>query len=150
YASGPVLYAAQKMGVPTLIQEQNSYAGVTNKILAKRVKKVCVAYDGMERFFKPETIVFTGNPIRPQIQKISCSVTDAYEYFNLDPQKKTILVVGGSLGARTLNHCVLTVMEQIQALGMQVIWQTGKLYYSTALKAAQNFDSVQVHEFIKD
>ena len=150
YASGPVLYAAQKMGVPTLIQEQNSYAGITNKILAKRVKKVCVAYDGMERFFKPETIVFTGNPIRPQIQKISCSLSESYEYFDLDPEKKTILVVGGSLGARTLNQCVHNAMEQIQAQGMQVIWQTGKLYYPTAVKAAANFKSVFVHEFIKE
>src|SRR5690554_1526093 len=99
YASGPMLFAAQRMNVPTLIQEQNSYAGITNKILAKRVQKVCVAYDGMERFFRPETIVFTGNPIRPQIQNTTCTREEAVEYFSLDSKKKTILIIGGSLGA---------------------------------------------------
>lgn len=150
YASGPVLYAAQKMGIPTLIQEQNSYAGVTNKILAKRVQKVCVAYDGMERFFKPETIVFTGNPIRPQIQNITCSKQDAYALFKLDPTKKTILIVGGSLGARTINMSVAAHMQEIQNQNVQVIWQTGKQYYQTALEQANGYDAVHVHEFIRE
>ncbi len=150
YASGPVLFAAQKMEVPTLIQEQNSYAGITNKILAKRVKKVCVAYDGMERFFRAETIVFTGNPIRPQIQNIQCTKQQAFEHFALDAHKKTILLVGGSLGARTLNECVLSAMERIQNAGIQIIWQTGKLFYETAREHVRAFDAVHVHEFIKD
>ena len=150
YASGPVLYAAQKMGIPTLIQEQNSYAGVTNKILAKGVKKVCVAYEGMERFFKPETIVFTGNPVRSLIQNIACSKEDACSLFNLNPQKKTILIVGGSLGARTINECVAKNIAAIEQEDVQVIWQTGKLYYNTALSVAKDSPNIHVHEFIKE
>ncbi|MDA3883906.1 MAG: undecaprenyldiphospho-muramoylpentapeptide beta-N-acetylglucosaminyltransferase [Bacteroidales bacterium] len=150
YASGPVLFAAQRMNIPTLIQEQNSYAGITNKILAKRVQKVCVAYDGMERFFKPETIVFTGNPIRPQIQNIRCTRDDAVEYFSLDSKKKTILIIGGSLGARTLNQSISQNIHDLKTKNVEIIWQTGKLYYQQALTDAKNIDSIHVYEFIKD
>ncbi|MFO7868812.1 MAG: undecaprenyldiphospho-muramoylpentapeptide beta-N-acetylglucosaminyltransferase [Bacteroidales bacterium] len=150
YASGPLLYAAQKMNIPTLIQEQNSYAGVTNKILAQSVQKVCVAYEGMERFFKPETIVFTGNPIRPQIQNIDCSREKATEHFSLDSTKKTVLVIGGSLGARTLNHSITKNIHELEKENIQIIWQTGKLYFQQALQQAKNIPSIHVYEFIKD
>jgi UDP-N-acetylglucosamine--N-acetylmuramyl-(pentapeptide) pyrophosphoryl-undecaprenol N-acetylglucosamine transferase len=150
YASGPMLFAAQRMNVPTLIQEQNSYAGITNKILAKRVQKVCVAYDGMERFFRPETIVFTGNPIRPQIQNITCTREEAVEYFSLDSKKKTILIIGGSLGARTLNQSISQNIHDLKNKNIEIIWQTGKLYYQQALAEAKNIDSIHVYEFIKD
>ena len=148
YASYPVLKAAQSLGVPTLIQEQNSYAGVTNKVLAKKVNKVCVAYDGMEKFFRKETIVFTGNPIRPQIQNISCTKEESLAEFNLDANKPTILVVGGSLGARTVNQSVAASLEVLKENGIQVLWQTGKTYYQTAVEQAKGYDNIKVHEFI--
>jgi UDP-N-acetylglucosamine--N-acetylmuramyl-(pentapeptide) pyrophosphoryl-undecaprenol N-acetylglucosamine transferase len=149
YASGPMLYAAQKKGIPTVIQEQNSYAGITNKILAKRVQKVCVAYDGMERFFKPKTIVKTGNPVRPQIQNIKCNKAEAYEHFGLNPDLKTILVVGGSLGARTVNQSVIASLDFIKENNIQVLWQTGKIYYEDAKQKAQGYNDVIVLDFIK-
>lgn len=150
YASGPMLYAAQKRGIPTLIQEQNSYAGVTNKLLAKRVRKVCVAYDGMETFFRPETIVYTGNPVRPAIQNISCGLQESLDFFGLQPNVKTILVVGGSLGARTLNHSVAASVQKIADAGVQVIWQTGKAYFEEAKQIAKSYSSIKVYDFIKN
>jgi UDP-N-acetylglucosamine--N-acetylmuramyl-(pentapeptide) pyrophosphoryl-undecaprenol N-acetylglucosamine transferase len=149
YASGPMLYAAQKHGIPTIIQEQNSYAGVTNKLLAKRVKKVCVAYDGMERFFNPQTIVFTGNPVRPAIQNMNCSVQESLDFFGLQAHVPTILIVGGSLGARTINHSVAANIQTIAKVGVQVIWQTGKTYYEEAKRIAQSYPNIKVFDFIK-
>ncbi len=132
YASGPMLKEAQKHGVPTLIQEQNSYAGVTNKLLAERAAAICVAYEGMEKFFPADKIIITGNPVRQNI--LSCSLTpqQAREKFGLQPDKKTVLVVGGSLGARTINRCIENAMGRIKASDMQIIWQTGKLYDAEA------------------
>ena len=129
YASGPVLKMAGMMGIPTLIQEQNSYAGVTNKLLAKKANTICVAYEGMERFFPKEKIVMTGNPVRQNLLGSSVSREEAVEYFHFDPQKKTILVLGGSLGARTINQTLQAAIPVMQEhTEVQWIWQTGKIY----------------------
>lgn len=129
YASGPVLKVAGMMGIPTLIQEQNSYAGVTNKLLAKKACTICVAYEGMERFFPKEKIVLTGNPVRQNLLTDSVSREEAVDYFHLDPQKRTILVLGGSLGARTINQTLQAAIAIMQEhTEVQWIWQTGKIY----------------------
>ncbi len=129
YASGPVLWSAQRMGIPTLIQEQNSYAGVTNKMLGKRARKICVAYDGMERFFPGERIVMTGNPLRGNFSGCGSKRDEALEYFGFEVSKPVILIVGGSLGTRTLNEAMKRMVDEIAARGeVQVIWQTGKFY----------------------
>jgi len=134
YASGPTLKMAGMMGVPTLIQEQNSYAGVTNKLLAKKAKKICVAYDGMEKFFEKEKIILTGNPVRQGLVNNKTDKEEAIKFFNLDPSKKTILVIGGSLGARTINQCIMANLKKIKESDVQFIWQTGKIYYEQALE----------------
>lgn len=129
YASGPTLKTAGMMGVPTLIQEQNSYAGVTNKLLAKKACKICVAYEGMEKFFPAEKIIMTGNPVRQNLFGHSVSREEAVRYFSLDPSKKTILILGGSLGARTINRTLTAGLDIIrQNPDIQFIWQTGKIY----------------------
>ena len=128
YASGPTLDEAQAMGIPTLIQEQNSYAGVTNKLLAKKADKICVAYDGMERFFPKDKIILTGNPVRQSLLNCKLSREDAIKTFGLDPAKKTIMIIGGSLGARTMNEAVLNNLVLIKQSGAQFVWQTGKYY----------------------
>lgn len=135
YASAPTLNAAYSLGIPCLIQEQNSYAGVTNKSLAKKAKKVCVAYSGMERFFPAEKIIMTGNPVRQNLLDAKISKEDARKSFNLEPSKKTVLIIGGSLGARTVNESVLSHLEQIRKSDVQFIWQTGK-YYSDSIREA--------------
>ncbi len=133
YASGPLVNVAARMKVPAVIQEQNSYPGITNKLLAKRVEKICVAYPGMEKFFPAEKIVFTGNPMRSQLSK-GFSKEEAAEIFGLDPRKKTILAVGGSLGARTINEIIKQSIDQIiDRNDIQVLWQIGKLYATTYL-----------------
>lgn len=129
YASGPLLYAASTKNIPILIQEQNSYAGITNKYLAKKAKRICVAFDGMEQFFPADWIIKTGNPIRRKSVEIEGKREEAFNYFKLSPSKKTILVTGGSLGAGTLNKCMLAGLDEIIAEDMQLIWQTGKYYY---------------------
>ena len=121
YASGATLYECSKMGIPCLIQEQNSYAGVTNKLLAKKAKKICVAYEGMERFFPADKILMTGNPVRQNVLETPLSKEDARKQFGLNPTKKTILLVGGSLGARTINRAVLEHLELIEASDVQFI-----------------------------
>ena len=128
YASGPLLNKAAAMGIPCLIQEQNSYAGVTNKLLAKKVQKICVAYEGMERFFPQEKIMLTGNPVRQALLQSKVTREEALQAFGLDSSRKTILLVGGSLGARTINESVMQHLADIEASGMQFIWQTGKYY----------------------
>ncbi len=135
YASGPTLNVAESMGIPTLLQEQNSYAGVTNKLLAKKAKRICVAYDGMERFFPKDSILFTGNPVRQNLLEQNVSKDEAVRSFGLVPGKATILIVGGSLGARTLNESVLGNLPLVkQQNKVQFIWQTGK-YYSEEIQA---------------
>ena len=129
YASGPMLKAAQKMGIPTLLQEQNSYAGVTNKLLAAKAECICVAYEGMERFFPQEKIVLTGNPVRRNLLECGATPEQARQAMGVDPNKKTILIIGGSLGARTINNAIIDGLSRIgEAFNVQVIWQTGKIY----------------------
>ena len=129
YASGPTLNVAASKGIPCLLQEQNSYAGVTNKLLAKKAAKICVAYEGMERFFPADKIMLTGNPVRQDLIDSPIRHEDALRSFGLDTKKKTILIVGGSLGARTLNESVISHLDHIRYSDVQVIWQTGKIYY---------------------
>lgn len=153
YASGPTLNECAAMGIPCLIQEQNSYAGVTNKLLAKKAMKICVAYDGMERFFPAEKIVKTGNPVRQALLETTISREDAVKSFGLDPNKKTILLVGGSLGARTINESVMQHLDLVETSGVQFIWQTGK-YYNAAineqLKNRPQLPMLKVMDFISD
>ncbi len=136
YASGPTLWAAARRGIPTLIQEQNSYAGVTNKLLASKAKAICVAYENMERFFPKDQIILTGNPVRQELQNDTISREEAIRFFNLDPSKKTILVIGGSLGARTINNSIAAGIEKIPQ-NIQLIWQSGKGYDTQAQKALE-------------
>lgn len=128
YASGPLNYMASRSNVPVYLQEQNSFPGITNKLLKDRARKICVAYEGMSRFFPADKIVLTGNPIRQDILSSKESRESALEYFSLDKNKKTVLVVGGSLGARTINEAIETHIADIDAEGIQVLWQTGKNY----------------------
>lgn len=138
YASGPILKEAQKRGVPTLIQEQNSYAGVTNKLLAQKASAICVAYEGMDRFFPADKILVTGNPVRQNILNCPLTPQQARQKFGLDPDKRTILVVGGSLGARTINNCIADALDTIKAdSDVQMIWQTGKIYDAQARATMQ-------------
>ncbi len=150
YASAPTLRAASALGVPTLIQEQNSYAGVTNKLLAKKASKICVAYNGMDKFFQKNKIIMTGNPVRQDLFSIAAKTDEAYAFFGFVPTKKTILVVGGSLGARTINQSIIAKLEALAKEDVQVIWQTGKFYIEDAKKAAENFLSpnLMVTDFV--
>ncbi|MDR3652424.1 MAG: undecaprenyldiphospho-muramoylpentapeptide beta-N-acetylglucosaminyltransferase [Paludibacter sp.] len=141
YASAPILRAASTFGVPTVIQEQNSYAGVTNKLLAKKAKCICVAYEGMDRFFPKDKIVLTGNPVRQDLFSVAPKTPEAYTFFGLNPKMKTILVVGGSLGARTINQSLIANLGKLAKADIQVIWQTGKIYIDSARKAAEPFVS---------
>ena len=139
YASGPTLYMASRMGVPTLLQEQNSYAGVTNRLLAKRASKICVAYDGMEAFFPKDKILLTGNPVRQNLLDGNLTRAEAAAAFGLDPALKTVLVVGGSLGARTINRTVAAMLPALrQRPRVQLIWQTGKGYVDEVRRAIQS------------
>lgn len=153
YASGPTLNECVKAGIPCLIQEQNSYAGVTNKILSKKVDRICVAYDGMERFFPAEKLIKTGNPVRQNLLSTNMSKADAVKSFGLDENLKTILVVGGSLGARTMNESMMAHLEEIKTSGVQFIWQTGKYYFETVnedFKKKGSPKNVCVTDFIND
>ena len=138
YASGPTLFAASRMGVPTLLQEQNGYAGVTNKLLAERADKICVAYEGMERFFPAEKIVLTGNPVRQNLFNHTITRDEAVAFFGLNPSKKTILVVGGSLGARTINQSIASALDILRNSDVQMIWQTGKTYETEGQTLLEN------------
>ena len=146
YASGPTLKTAGMMGVPTLIQEQNSYAGVTNKLLAKKACKICVAYEGMEKFFPAEKIIMTGNPVRQNLLRHSISREEAVRYLDLDPAKKTILILGGSLGARTINQTLTAGLDIIRKNpDIQFIWQTGKIYIEQVRDAITTTTGEAVH-----
>ena len=150
YASGPTLKEAASMGIPTLLQEQNSYAGVTNKLLAKQASCICVAYEGMERFFPKEKIKLTGNPVRQNLLDATITHDDAVRTFGLNPSKKTVLIVGGSLGARTLNESMLAAWDTLKESDVQFIWQTGKYYYEdiTAQLRGRELANVHVCDFI--
>ena len=153
YASGPMLNECAKHGIPCLIQEQNSYAGVTNKILAKKVDRICVAYDGMERFFPADKIVKTGNPVRQALLDTKLTQAEARRSLGLDETKKTVLIVGGSLGARTMNESVMQHLDDIKASGVQFVWQTGKYYHASILERLKGRDDLpmlKVTDFISD
>ena len=146
FASGAVVKVAGQMGIPTFIQEQNSYAGITNKMLAKNAHKICVAYDAMEQFFPKEKIVKTGNPIRDGLLNIGEYRSEGLSYFHLDSQQKTLLILGGSLGARRINQLIEQQLPLFEQLGVQVLWQCGKLYYEEYKK--YNSEQVRVLAFI--
>ncbi len=152
FASGPTLQAAAKQKIPTLIQEQNSFAGLTNKLLAKKVDTICVAHEGMDRFFPKERIVLTGNPVRKDITGSLDKRDQALAFFKLAPGLKTILVIGGSLGARTLNESLLKDFNKIKKAGIQLIWQTGKYYYQDIMNVLQSelSDNIKIYEFLKE
>lgn len=150
YASGPVLRVATKRKIPAVIQEQNSYAGITNRLLAAKVDKVCVAYEGMERFFPVGKIVYTGNPVRRDLHEALSDKAGACSHFGIDPQRRVLLVVGGSLGARTLNNCMLDALPVLAQNDVEVIWQTGSFYYQKVMEqtASMKLPNVHIHQFL--
>lgn len=148
YASGPMLRVASKAGIPTLVQEQNSYPGITNKILAARVSRICVAYRGMEKYFPKEKMLFTGNPVRQDILNLQGKHARAMEFFALDPNRRTLLIIGGSLGARTINLSIAAGIKRIVEQGYQVIWQTGKGFLPQAQEITKGLSGVYVNDFI--
>lgn len=147
FASGPLLQVASLAGIPTLIQEQNSYPGITNKMLSKKAARICVAYENLERFFPKEKIVLTGNPVRQDLINLKEKKKQAHDHFNLDPEKKTVLVLGGSLGARRINQLIAKELVNFSARNVQVIWQCGRLYYDE-YKHYDDKKNVQVLAFI--
>lgn len=152
YASGAIVYMAQRRGIPTLIQEQNSYAGVTNKILSKKAEKICVAYDDMDKFFDKSKIVKTGNPVRKYLYDSEIDRDEALAFFELDKNKTNILILGGSGGAKAINEAVINGLNTIKSeKNIQIIWQTGKYYYQQSLEALNKnkADNVKIHAFIK-
>lgn len=150
YASGPTLKAATMIGVPSMIQEQNSFPGKTNKLLSKHVQKICVAYEGLERFFPIEKIVLTGNPTRRDMISTEGKEAEGYAFYNFDASKKTVLIIGGSLGARTLNESVVANLEKLMDSGVQVLWQCGKLYHEKLKNELinTNLGAIKMVEFI--
>ena len=146
FASGPLLQMANSLNIPTLIQEQNSYPGITNKLLSKKANKICVAYENLERFFPKEKMIITGNPVRKDLIAIDSKRKEAIKFFNLDPSKKTLLILGGSLGARRVNQLIEKEKDSILNLNVQVIWQCGKFYLDEYKKYDSN--NVQVLAFI--
>jgi UDP-N-acetylglucosamine--N-acetylmuramyl-(pentapeptide) pyrophosphoryl-undecaprenol N-acetylglucosamine transferase len=152
YASGPLLYRAAGKGIPCLIQEQNSYPGITNKLLARRVDKICVAHDKMDRFFPTEKIVFTGNPVRKDIISVESKKQKALSFFQLDENKPVLFIMGGSLGARTINESVLAKVDQLLVAGVQLIWQTGRAYYEDIKKqlTSDQLKNIRLYEFLKE
>ena len=150
YASGPMLKAAQKRGIPTLLQEQNSYAGVTNKLLAKNANAICVAYENMERFFPADKIILTGNPVRADILNVAETQAQAKEALGFDATRPLVLVVGGSLGARTINDSMAVSLDAITSTGASVLWQTGKLYADECSAKAQGYPTVKAQPFISN
>lgn len=148
FASGPMLRAAAGKGIPTIIQEQNSYPGITNKILSKKVRKICVAYEGLEKWFPKEKIVLTGNPVREEIVKLEGKRERGLEHFGLNTAQSTLLIIGGSLGARTINEAIELNLSLLKENNIQVIWQTGKGFFERAKQSASSFDNVKVFDFI--
>ncbi len=152
YASAPLLYAAAKIGIPCLIQEQNSYPGITNKILARYVQRICVAYDKMDRFFSPEKLLFTGNPIRDEILDFQDRKMEGERMFGIDPSKPTVLVIGGSLGALTINNAIGRNIHRLKSMGINLIWQTGSSYQHKAQQFIDDIDKkgITAYTFIKE
>tara|TARA_R110001583_G_scaffold49255_2_gene154197 strand:- start:13305 stop:14399 length:1095 start_codon:yes stop_codon:yes gene_type:complete len=147
FASGPTLFMANRLGVKTVIQEQNSYPGITNKLLSKKADKICVAYDGLERFFPSEKIIKTGNPVRQDVLSIEGKRGESQAHFNLKTNKKTLVIIGGSLGARALNNLIEKHINWLVSNNVQVIWQTGKLYYDE-FKKYDELEGVQTYAFL--
>ncbi len=152
FASGPLLYKATQKKIPTLIQEQNSYPGITNKLLANRVSKICVADETMDRFFPKEKMVLTGNPVRKDIIELGGKRAAGLKKFNLSADKKTILIIGGSNGARMINESILEELQDLVDVGVQVLWQTGKFYIAEVKEKAKTFnlENIKIHEFLKE
>src|SRR5688572_22147442 len=152
YASGPIMIAATRKGIPTVIQEQNSFAGLANKQVADKASRVCVAYEGMEKYFPAKKIVITGNPVRKDILNIDSKRDQALTHFAFSPQVKTLLIIGGSLGARTINESILHGMEKLLEANIQVIWQTGKGYYESYKTQLTKFDlrKIRVQDFVRE
>ena len=150
YASGPMLFAASMNGIPTLIQEQNSYPGITNKILSKKATKICVAYENMNQFFEASKIMFTGNPVREDIKDLTNKKSLAANYFNLSDSTPTLLIVGGSQGARSINKAIYAGLEKLHEAGIQVIWQTGKSFFVEADEKIKplNTNKIKAYDFI--
>ena len=150
FASGPVLRVATRRKIPTLIQEQNSYAGVTNRILSSKVNKICVAYDEMDKYFPADKIIYTGNPVRSDLLNVESKREEGLMNFNFRGNRRIVLVLGGSLGARTLNHSINAGLEKLIQEKIQVIWQTGRSYYPAAkeMVASMNTDDIHVYDFI--
>ena len=147
YASGPALNAARSQGIPCIIQEQNSYPGITNKLLSKKAEYICVAYEGMNKFFPSEKIVLTGNPIRQDIYNVQEKRNEGIKYFKLDSNKKTILIIGGSLGAKTINESITKGIEKFKDNNIQIIWQTGKSYFDIAKETTKNLEEFNIFSF---
>ena len=148
YASGPTLYIANLFNIPTLIQEQNSYPGITNKILSKKVNTICVAYRDLDKFFPKNKLVITGNPVRSTISSNSDYYDEAINYFKLDTNKKTLLVLGGSLGSREINKSIYSMIDYLKYLNLQVIWQCGKLYYNE-YKLKVDYVNIKLYDFLE-
>ena len=148
FASGPLMQVAALAGIPTVIQEQNSYPGITNKILAKRATIICVAYENLDRFFNKNKVVLTGNPVRQDLLKVRENRDEAIKFYNLDPSKKTLVVLGGSLGARRINQLIASEAVNFAAQGVQIIWQCGKLYWEDYKQYNENSD-IQVIAFVE-
>ncbi len=146
FASGPVLRVASGRGIPCLLQEQNSYAGITNKLLAGKVDRVCVAYAGMEKFFPKEKIVFTGNPVRSSLVNLPEAASGSYGFFDLNPEKKTLFVLGGSLGSRRINQLIEGQLSFFEELGLQLVWQCGAMYYEQYKHLTS--DTVKVYGYL--
>jgi len=152
YASGPIMIAATRKGVPTVIQEQNSFAGLANKQVANKASRICVAYEGMEKYFPANKIVVTGNPIRKDILDIDSKREQALAHFAFNPQVKTLLIIGGSLGARTINESIINGIEKLLEAQIQVLWQTGKGYYDAYKARLANYDlrKIRVQDFVRE
>ena len=147
FASGPILYIASLFGIPTLIQEQNSYPGITNKILAKRASKICVAYDNLDRFFDKNKLILTGNPVRSDLQNLAIDSVGAALKFGLEENKKTLLIIGGSNGSREINKLIFNNLNLFESLNIQLLWQCGKIYYEH-YKKLNNNKNIKVYDFI--
>jgi UDP-N-acetylglucosamine--N-acetylmuramyl-(pentapeptide) pyrophosphoryl-undecaprenol N-acetylglucosamine transferase len=145
FASGPTLQAATYLNIPTLVQEQNSFPGKTNKILSKKVTKICTAYGGLDKFFPADKIIETGNPVRSEMVQIEGKREEAFQFYNLDATKKTMLIIGGSLGARTLNESLLPFVKELQAKNIQVLWQCGSFYYDTLKTQIDELDMTGIN-----
>ena len=150
YASGPIMLASTRNNIPSLVQEQNSYAGLTNKQLARRVQRICVAYPGMENYFPKEKVMFTGNPVRKDIINLETKREKALSHFAFNSNERTLLILGGSLGARTINESVLAGIDKLIDAQVQVVWQTGKMYYENIKALVQHKDlrRVRIHDFL--